>query len=70
MVERENVVEKQPEEVDKIPSRAEWLLLLLPIGLPDTAGKKQRNIFYIIHNLFVRINKQCENVMISYFYNL
>ena len=56
MVERENVVEKQPEEVDKSPSRAEWLLLLLPIGLPDTAGKKQTNIFYIIHNLFVKLN--------------
>ena len=56
MVERENVVEKQPEEVDKIPSRAEWLLLLLPIGLPDMAGKKQTNIFYIIHNLFVKLN--------------
>ena len=52
---RENVEEK-PVEVDKSPSRAEWLSLLLPIGLPDTAGKKQRNIFYIIHNLFVKLN--------------
>ena len=60
---RENVEEK-PVEVDKSPSRAEWLSLLLPIGLPDMAVKNTN--FLLL--LFIHFETNERHAPILHFY--